>query len=58
MLAENQTMVTFWLTDLFYSVDNGCERSPCQNNATCSMDSGEARCLCNPGYTGRHCQIG
>lgn len=32
-----------------------CATNPCQNGGTCQSDVADYRCLCAPGYAGRHC---
>lgn len=43
---------------LFILDVNECKRSPCQNNGTCINNDGSYTCLCEPGWTGQHCQTG
>lgn len=43
---------------VFISDVNECKRSPCQNNGTCVNNDGSYTCLCEPGWTGQHCQTG
>uniref|UniRef100_A0A8C5WE73 Crumbs cell polarity complex component 2 n=1 Tax=Leptobrachium leishanense TaxID=445787 RepID=A0A8C5WE73_9ANUR len=38
-------------------VMNGCTQNPCQNNGSCSAQTGSYTCACKPGYTGQHCEV-
>ncbi|XP_032226261.2 uromodulin [Nematostella vectensis] len=42
-----------------YSLYTECERITCKNSGTCipSYETGDFTCACQPGYTGRFCEI-
>ena len=35
----------------------GCSSSPCTSNGVCQTSGSSYTCLCEPGYTGTHCEI-
>jgi hypothetical protein len=43
-------------TDCEHNIDE-CAESPCLNEATCVDGINNYTCACQPGYTGRNCQV-
>ena len=62
--SSNLISTQFW--DICVAVDcgrslrrsNPCESNPCENGATCDDQDGQYRCICLPGYKGKHCRKG
>ena len=42
-----------------FVVSESCSQMHCENNSTCEVNAtGDAHCVCNPGYHGYYCQLG
>ena len=37
--------------------EHPCDLNPCKNNGDCSRQGSKYTCLCDPGWSGDHCEI-
>ncbi|XP_023690752.1 coagulation factor VII-like [Paramormyrops kingsleyae] len=52
---HEQATEEFWKT---YNVQDHCHSNPCQNNGTCTSQSGSSyTCFCIPPFSGRNCEL-
>ncbi|XP_072519840.1 coagulation factor IXa [Salminus brasiliensis] len=51
---NNEKTMEFWAG---YAEGNQCKSAPCKNQGTCQHQSGTYVCNCQPGFTGKNCEI-
>ncbi|XP_076877296.1 coagulation factor IXa isoform X2 [Brachyhypopomus gauderio] len=51
---NNEKTMEFWAG---YVEGNQCKSLPCKNQGTCEHQGGTYTCNCQPGFTGRNCEI-
>ncbi|XP_007254449.3 coagulation factor IXa [Astyanax mexicanus] len=51
---NNEKTMEFWAG---YTDGNLCKSAPCKNQGTCQHQSGTYECSCQPGFTGKNCEI-